>query len=283
MSSPDKEDFSEKDWTAGQRETMKAWRTRWSRDRGERRIANWIEQQNKLHDWVCFADITDWWARKPSGLERNEGRRAEAYAELQDSVHRGEFLMQGRWRIRYLPLCVGMGNPNVEPNHKLIVGSKQPTFIGPGSWPHLSSSLPTPRLWLGAEQFTSWLAPGGGVLRPVLMFCWVPRDLCLRWFSVRKINPPPWLADAAPKSLAADSAKSKLLSKVGDEQAAITALATRLKEFGDLKFADALELCRKSYPSLSERRFRAQVWPKAREKVGLAAIASAGRKRKSSR
>jgi hypothetical protein len=283
MSSPDREDFSEKDWTPGQREAMKGWQTLRSRDRGERRIANWIERQNKRHDWVCFADIADWWARKPGGLERDEGRRAEAYAELQESVLSGELAKRGRLRIRYLPLRVGMGHPHVEPSHKLIIGSKQPSFIGRGSWPDLSSSLPTPRLWLDQKQFRSWIGPGGRVLRPVLMFCWAPRTLCLGWFNARKIDPPPWLVDTTPQSRDPDSPKSKLLSKIKDEKAAVTTLTALLRERDVVKVADALKFCRERHPSLSGRGFQERVWPKGREAAGLPAIASAGRKRKTSR
>jgi hypothetical protein len=201
------------------------------------------------------------------------------YAELQESVLNGEFLAQGRWRIRYLPLRVGIGYPGVEPNHKLITGSKQPSFFGRGSWPDLSSSLPVPRLWLDAEEFTSWLVPGG--IRPVLTCCWVPCALCADWFKTRKIDVPPWLADALAKQ-SAESAKSKPRPEIKDKRAGVDALMTLLRERADnVTVEEAFRLCRESNPLLSRRGFHARVWPNAREAAGLSPRAPAGRKPKS--
>jgi hypothetical protein len=282
MSSSDKETIPESDWTPSQRAAMKDWRTRQSRDRGEQRIANWIERQNKCHDWVCFADMADWCARKPNDLEEDERRRAKAYAELQDSVLRGEFFAQGRCRIRYLPLRVGMGVLNAEPTHKLIMGSKLPTFIGRDSWPILSSRPPAPKLWLDVEQFRFGLTRSDSVLRTVLMFCWVPRDLCLGWFNARKIDVPPWLTHPTGQARDANPVKSELLPKIKVERAAVNMLTELLKKDAHLKFAEAFQSCGESY-KLSERGFRYRIWPKAREAAGLPAVAPPGRKRKTSR
>ena len=111
--------------------------------------------KNKLHDWALLRRHRRLVGTQTERLRARRGATrpsiCRAPRPLSSVVN---FSCRGRWRIRYLPPCVGMGYPNVEPNHKLIAGSKQPTFIGPGSWPHLSSSLPAPRLWLAAEQFT---------------------------------------------------------------------------------------------------------------------------------
>jgi hypothetical protein len=87
-------------------------------------------------------------------------------------------------------------------------------------------------------------------------------------------------AEAFP---AAEPVKPKLpLAKVKEEIAAIATLAPLLRHNPNLKFAEALGLCRESY-ALSERGFRARIWPKAREAAGLPQIAPPGRKPKSSR
>jgi hypothetical protein len=280
MVSRDKEPLPEKDWTPFQRETMKGWQILKSRDRSERRIAHWIERQNQRHDWVCLADMAEWYARKPGDIEQVERRRATAYSEFQESVLRGEFFVQGRRRIRYLPLRVGMGQVQAEPSHKRIIASKQPTIFGRGSWPYLSSPVPAPKLWLDAEQLHSWVAPGGTSLRTVLRYCWVPRSLCLNWFDAREIKSPPWLAEATPKMHAADPPKSNPLPKHRDERDAVTFLANLLSDNADLRFSDAFRMCRESYNSLSERGFRQRVWSKGRGAAGLPETGHSGRKRK---
>jgi hypothetical protein len=264
-------------WNSFQKKAMRDQRALWGRDRNEQRIARWIERQNQKQDWVCLADVAAHYARKPDIIEHDERRLVSAYSELQDSILRDEFLVQGRWRIIYLPLCVGMGFPDAKPNHKTVVISKQPTFIGRGSWPDLSSPLRAPKLRLNEKQFREWFA-SGRVLSSVLAACWMPRDLCLCWFNARKLNPPPWLVGATPKPHAADSSKSKLPSKISDENGAVIALTPRLEEFNDLKFKDA-ETSLENF-KLSKRGFRYRVWPKAREAAGLPPTASAGRKRK---
>jgi hypothetical protein len=283
MVSSDREALPENEWTPFQRERMKGSQILKSRDRSERRIAHWIERQNQMHDWVCLADMAEWYARKPGDLEQDERRRARAYSELQESVLHGEFFLEGRRRIRYLPLCVGIGAVRAEPSHKRITASKQPTIFGRSSWPYLSSPLPAPKLWLDAGQLRSWVAPGGTSLRTVLMFCWVPRGLCLNWFDAREINSPPWLAVAKPKMHPADSPRSNPRPKDRDERDAVAFLANLLRDNPDLGFENACRMSRERYKSLSKRGFRERVWGKGRKAAGLSEIGFPGRKRKSLR
>jgi hypothetical protein len=67
---------------------------------------------------------------------------------------------------------------------------------------------------------------------------------------------------------------------VGDETAAIRVLATHLKANPDLKRTDAARFCSEQGYELSGRGFQARVWPRARERSGLHAKATAGRKKK---
>jgi hypothetical protein len=161
MSTFGNEGIPEKDWTPWQRAVMCGWERRWTRDRHERRIAEWIERQQQAHDWICFADIADWCARRPGDIERDWRRRMEAYYELQESILQGEFHERGHLRVIYLALLAPL--------------------------PH------TVKIRLDAEQFRKWLRPGT-VLKQVLELCWAPRGLCADWFKARHIDAPPWLA-----------------------------------------------------------------------------------------
>jgi hypothetical protein len=65
-----------------------------------------------------------------------------------------------------------------------------------------------------------------------------------------------------------------------DEKAAIRELATHLKANPDLAKIDAAKFCSEQGYELSGRGFQTRVWPRARETSGLAANATAGRKKK---
>lgn len=77
--------------------------------------------------------------------------------------------------------------------------------------------------------------------------------------------------------------KSRPAAKVSDETAAIDLLAKVLRENPDLTKRDAIALCNKAKLELSQRGFQSRVWPRARERAGLAPLAPRGAKRKSSR
>jgi hypothetical protein len=82
--------------------------------------------------------------------------------------------------------------------------------------------------------------------------------------------------------LASDSVgKIKTAKTIKDQTAAIDALVPHLKNNPDLKRNEALELLKRSGLAVSGRGFQAEVWPRARKKTGLPALASAGAKRKS--
>jgi hypothetical protein len=73
------------------------------------------------------------------------------------------------------------------------------------------------------------------------------------------------------------SAGSGHTSTIKDESEATTYLAGKLKQDRDLKKDDAEAECKRF--GLSKRGFLNRVWPDAREKAGLPAIAPPGRKK----
>jgi hypothetical protein len=72
------------------------------------------------------------------------------------------------------------------------------------------------------------------------------------------------------------------LASVLDESAAVTMVASMLEKDKNCRFGDALKRCRGQY-QVTERYFRSQIWPNARELAGLPRRAGPGRKPKSSR
>jgi hypothetical protein len=66
-----------------------------------------------------------------------------------------------------------------------------------------------------------------------------------------------------------------------DESDAVAYLTNKLKQDPDLKRADAKDECERF--RISERGFLDRVWPKARERAGLSAVAPPGRKRTKNR
>lgn len=87
-------------------------------------------------------------------------------------------------------------------------------------------------------------------------------------------------ANTPPAPAAPSEASTELASK---EEHAIEWLSAKLAKRGDdLKRTVAQRACRRFF-GVKEHAFRTRVWWKAREKAGLAPVATAGRKRKTRR
>jgi hypothetical protein len=158
------EGLPEKDWTPWQREQMHGWSKRFIRDSQELRIEEWKIRQDHRRDHVNLAEIADWCARRRGDIERDPNRRMQACSDLQQSIQRGEFSKGGRLKVVYLGPLPDLPHPE--------------------------------KLRLDAGQFRKWLR-SGAILSQVLELCWVPRDLCVRWFEARGMEAPPWLAGTA--------------------------------------------------------------------------------------
>jgi hypothetical protein len=151
-------------WTRWQREQMDAWRRRHDRDRHEYRIAEWVARQELSREWVSFADIADWCARKPGGVKRDGDRRAQAFRDLGQSVITGEFSRAGRWYVVRPP---DGPTPLSEPLRLRV------TLAWLRRWPAFHGGMTIPD-----QELARW---------------WVPRDLSTAWFERRQIALPPWL------------------------------------------------------------------------------------------
>jgi len=93
----------EYDWTPSQRAFMRAEQVGYIRQRQQLRLASWTDRQKQTREWICFADIADWCARSPGGIGRDENLRAQAMANLLQSISTGEFNRQGRLCVAYVP------------------------------------------------------------------------------------------------------------------------------------------------------------------------------------
>jgi hypothetical protein len=108
-----------------------------------------------------------------------------------------------------------------------------------------------------------------------LAHCWIERRMFDRWLAKHRLPQSP------PRF---ESQKSFRVSgaTVGEETAAITALASQLRSVPGMTRAEAARWCSGVNFKLSERGFQNRVWPRARAQAGLQAKALPGRKRKSS-
>jgi hypothetical protein len=122
------------------------------------RINRFVDRQRQLHQWIRFADVTDYCAREANSITPDEAKRARAYDELADAVIKGEFDKDGKSRVLFL--------------HPLSRKARM-------TWEMLSDVI----------QFDL----DGDRAHDRLSHCWASREMMKRWFDKRRLPKPPHL------------------------------------------------------------------------------------------
>jgi hypothetical protein len=151
----------ESEWTPWQREVMRGVGISYTRQKQQAHLAGWAKRQRQAREWICFADIADWCARRPGSVARDEHLRVQAGSDLLQAVQGGEFNRAGRLCVAYIP-----------------------------PW---DFACPEPirfRLDIGRVRWPMRVDD--------LAYLWAPANLCARWFAARPdIAPMPGLMTAA--------------------------------------------------------------------------------------
>jgi hypothetical protein len=152
----------------------------------ERQIRRFKTKQNLCRRWISFTDIADWCSRENGSIRSDDYLRALAYRQLGQAVADGEFESGGRTRVLFL-------NPSVR-------------------WFKMTRD----RFERCPIDITSDVRMLNLTTQIYLASCWIPRDLCVRWFERRRLPPPLWLApgiSAAPGTTQSTRQQESLPSK----------------------------------------------------------------------
>jgi hypothetical protein len=137
--------IADPDWVVGKVER---------RSRRVSQLRRFRDCQGRRRRWLSFEEIADWCAREPGTVRRDETLRAQAYADLRDAMLAGEFGHGVQSRVLYL-------QPDPGPAEK--------------------------RLRLAPEGLRTWLdfygADNPVIVTEILSRCWLPQDLCRRWYA----------------------------------------------------------------------------------------------------
>ena len=133
------------------RRKRERWRREW--------IDRFFKRQQQARRWISFVEIADMCARaaSPVSIAAEEEARALAYPRLVESTWRGEFERNGRSRVLLL-----LPDPVVSVPHHRLANDYLRMMIDA----------------YGVTDFTS----ASRLVKELLWFCWLPRELCRQWF-----------------------------------------------------------------------------------------------------
>jgi hypothetical protein len=72
------------------------------RARSRAALDSFRQEQRREHEWINFADIADWFARRDNPAVPNEAARSGAYYLLRDDLLAGDFEEDGKSQVRFL-------------------------------------------------------------------------------------------------------------------------------------------------------------------------------------
>jgi hypothetical protein len=120
-------------------------------------IEKFAKDQQEKREWICFSEIAERYAR--------EIGRSEGYEQLRRSVIAGEFERDGRSRVRFFhPTGV---SPKMTRERMRNISDTYPIFPGDG------------RPLTIERQYLAW--------------CWIPRDMAIRWCITHNVSVAGWL------------------------------------------------------------------------------------------
>ena len=65
-------------------------------------VDRFIEEQRRTREWINFADLADWFARRDNAVVPNETARSGGYDLLRDDLLAGDFEEDGKSQVRFL-------------------------------------------------------------------------------------------------------------------------------------------------------------------------------------
>lgn len=136
------------------------------------RLQQFEQQQLKSREWISFAEIIDWRSRDRKDGSLDVAKRKGVLSDLDSYLATGWFIVDGRSQVMFL-----------SPEHRIPK-------------PLLNVQLSTRWRFVTSDQWVNWKSVHGlqTLHDQILHWCWIPREVCLRWCANVPFEPKPeWL------------------------------------------------------------------------------------------
>jgi hypothetical protein len=118
------------------------------RERREDRIRRFAERQQRLRDWINFAEIAEWCSELGGSIVSDEDARTRAYEKLHTDLMAGDFEEAGKTRVLYLHPWTTMAKVTRD-RARDFVELAPPETLRSEYWDHC---------WIPRHIFHRWLA-----------------------------------------------------------------------------------------------------------------------------
>jgi hypothetical protein len=141
----------------------------------EASINEFRQIQQSSGQWFCFFDIANHFAAHTRSLEEERSAKALAYSRLAEFAWTGKFDCGGYIRVLFL---------KPEPPPALQQAVPGSGYVRP-RWLESTDIARGYRVSEDASEFDG----NSPLVREILWFCWLPRDLLQQWLSWQRIDP----------------------------------------------------------------------------------------------